>query len=118
MKTFKTLCGNEKYLKLVQMNGVDGLAKDVKPRGILKAIVEGADDVTGRKTYYLCMKVEDGLKIYATQVDREVYNLRDFWLDVVSDTHTEPEEPLYIRCTEDVSRKSGQKYFKILIEDF
>lgn len=118
MKNFKILCGNEKFVRLVQMNGVDGLAKDEKPSGILKAIVTATDTETGRDTFYLCMSIENSLKVYATQVEREVYNIRDFWIDVAPDVHTEPEEPIRIRCTEGTSRKSGQKYFKIMIEDF
>lgn len=118
MKIFKTLCGNSKWTMIVRMNGVTGLAKDDKPTGELKSIVEGEDKETGVKSYYLVMVTEAGTRIYATQVEREVYNLMDFWKDVVGSYDGEPETPIMIRCSEELSRISGKKFFKIAIESF
>lgn len=112
MKNFEIVCGNEKYVKLVQINGTTALAKEAKPTGELKAIVKGLDTDTGKETFYLCMEVEtDGkrsLGIYATQVKREI--------DKIKDIFTDSEDPLIISCTEGISRKTNQKFFKIVVE--
>lgn len=112
MKNFETVCGNEKYAKLVQINGTTGLAKDMKPTGELKAIVKGIDTETKKETFYLCIEEEtEGkhtLGIYATQVKREIEKIEDIFFD--------SEEPLIISCTEGISRKTNQKFFKIVVE--
>lgn len=113
MKNFEIICGNEKYVKLVQINGTTALAKEAKPTGELKAIVKGSDTDTGKETFYLCMEVEQPggkrtLGIYATQVRREIDKVKDLFID--------SEDPLIITCTEGVSRKTNQKFLKIMVE--
>lgn len=112
MKNFEIVCGNEKYVKLVQINGTTALAKDAKPSGELKAIVKGVDSETGKITFYLCIETEtDGkrmLGIYATQVEREISKIEDIFADA--------ENPVIISCTEGISRKTNQKFFKIVVE--
>ena len=113
MKNFEIICGNEKYVKLVQINGTTALAREAKPTGELKAIVKGTDTDTGNETFYLCMELEqpDGkrtLGIYATQVRREIDKVKDLFID--------SEDPLIITCTEGVSRKTNHKFFKIMVE--
>lgn len=104
MKNFEIVCGETKLATLVQINGTTALAKDAKPVGHLVGIVKGVDDTDGRVTYYLCMETETGFGIYATGVEREVEKIKT----IFSDT-------LEIECTEGISRKSGQKFFKIVV---
>ena len=109
MKNFELVCGNEKCVKLVKINGTTALAKDAKPSGQLLGIVKGTDEETGKETYYLCMMTEDGFGIYATGVQREI--------DKIAELFT-PDEDLYIQCTTGISRKSNQTFFKIMVTMF
>ena len=104
MKNYEIVCGDTKLTTLVQINGTTALAKDAKPYGHLVGIVKGTDDAGGKTTYYLCMETETGFGIYATGVEREVEKIKT----IFSDT-------LQIECTEGISRKSGQKFFKIVV---
>lgn len=116
MKEFEIVCGNQKLTKLVQINGTTGLAKDIKPRGALHGIVQGFDSESGVLTYYLVMDTMDGLGIYATQVKREVDKIKDLWVDADKNEDGNPVTPIIISCTEGISRKSGKKFFKIMVE--
>lgn len=104
MKNFEIVCGENKLATLVQINGTTALAKDAKPAGHLLGIVKGTDDTDGKVTYYLCMDTESGFGIYATSVEREIEKIKT----IFSDT-------LEIECTEGISRKTGQKFFKIVV---
>lgn len=104
MKNFEIVCGESKLVTLVQINGTTALAKDAKPAGRLVGIVKGIDDEDGKVTYYLCMETENGFGIYATGVEREIKKIKE----IFSDT-------LEVECTDGISRKSGQKFFKIVI---
>lgn len=104
MKNFEIVCGNEKMVTLVQINGTTALARDAKPHGKLLGIVKGIDTDTTKVTYYLCMETKNGFGIYATQVEREIEKIKP----IFSDT-------LEIECAEGISRKSGQKFFKIVV---
>lgn len=106
MKNFELVCGNEKCVKLVKINGTSALAKDAKPSGQLLGIVKGTDDETGKVTYYLCMMTEEGFGIYATGVEREIEKIADLFTD---------GEDLHIQCTTGISRKSNQTFFKIMV---
>lgn len=109
MKTYKTLVGSDKLSKMVKYNGAIGLAQELKPTGTLDGIVMSEDDETGKVTYYLVIKDASGVSYtYATGVKREVERLEE----VVGDFEG---EALTISCTTMVSRKTGQKFFKILI---
>lgn len=109
-KTFKVIAGNDKFEKIVKINGCTGLAKDCKPSGRLVAVVEGTEVETGKKTWYLCILTDCGLGIYATQVEREINKI----VDVLADC----EDHVDIACTEGISRKTNQKFFKINVTDF
>ena len=50
MKNFELICGNEKCVKLVKINGTTALAKDAKPSVQLLGIVKGTDDEAVAKT--------------------------------------------------------------------
>lgn len=104
MKNFEIVCGENKLVTLVQINGTTALAKDAKPSGHLVGIVKGTDDEDSKVSYYLCMETETGFGIYATSVEREIKKIET----IFSDT-------LEIECTEGISRKSGQKFFKIVV---
>lgn len=104
MKNFEIVCGENRLTTLVQINGTTALAKDAKPSGHLVGIVKGTDDVDNRVTYYLCMETDGGFGVYATGVEREIKKIET----IFSDT-------LEIECTEGISRKSGQKFFKIVV---
>lgn len=110
MKKFELVAGNEKMVKLVQINGTTALAKDAKPRGKLGGIVKGTDDTDGKVTYYLCMVTEEGFGIYATGVEREINKITDLLND-----YTVENGCIEIECTEGISRKTGQKFFKIVV---
>lgn len=103
MKNFEIVCGESKLTTLVQINGTTALAKDAKPFGHLLGIVKGTDE-DGKVTYYLCMETETGFGIYATGVEREVDKIKSIF-----------SETLEIECTEGISRKTGQKFFKIVV---
>ena len=113
MKKFELVSGDEKWVKLVEINGTTALAKDAKPSGKLLGIVVGTDDVTGKATYYLCMETETGFGIYATGVEREIDKIADLLTDAVADGHD-----FIIKCTTGISRNSGQTFFKIMVRSF
>lgn len=104
MKNFEIVCGESKLTTLVQINGTTALAKDAKPFGHLLGIVKGTDSEDGKVTYYLCMETETGFGIYATGVEREVEKIKTIFSETVE-----------IECTEGISRKTGQKFFKIVV---
>lgn len=104
MKNFEIICGESKLTTLVEINGTTALAKDAKPFGHLLGIVKGTSDEDGKVTYYLCMETETGFGIYATGVEREVEKIKNIF-----------SETLEIECTEGISRKTGQKFFKIVV---
>ena len=110
MKNFKLVSGDEKCVKLVKINGTTALAKDAKPSGKLLGIVKGTDDETGKETYYLCMKTDEGIGIYATGVKREIDKIVDLFVDAEADG-----EDFIIQCTTGISRKSNQTFFKIMV---
>lgn len=113
MKKFELVSGDEKCVKLVQINGTTALAKDAKPSGKLLGIVVGTDDVTGKITYYLCMETGTGFGIYATGVAREIKKIADLLTDAIADGHD-----FIIECTTGISRNSGQTFFKIMVRSF
>ena len=113
MKNFKLVSGDEKCVQLVKINGASALAKDAKPYGKLLGIVVGADDVTGKITYYLCMETQEGFGIYATGVQREIEKIADLLTDSIADGHD-----FIIECTTGISRKSNQTFFKIMVRSF
>lgn len=104
MRNYLTIAGEEKFARLVAVNGTTALARDAKPSGKLMAVVKGTDDETGKITYYLVIKNDTTFGIYATQVEREIEKI----VPLFSDT-------MEIECTEGVSRKSNQKFFKIVV---
>lgn len=113
MKNFKLVSGDEKCVQLVKINGASALAKDAKPYGKLLGIVVGADDVTGKITYYLCMETTEGFGIYATGVQREIDKIADLMSDSIADG-----KDFIIQCTTGISRKSNQPFFKIIVVKF
>ena len=113
MKNFKLVSGDEKCVQLVKINGASALAKDAKPYGKLLGIVVGADDVTGKITYYLCMETTEGFGIYAPGVEGEIDKIADLLNDAVADGHD-----FIIECTTGISRNSGQPFFIILVSSF
>lgn len=113
MKKFELVSGDEKCVKLVQINGTTALAKDAKPNGKLLGIVVGTDDLTRKITYYLCMETETGFGIYATGVAREIDKIADLLTDAVANGHD-----FIIECTTAISRNSGQTFFKIMVRSF
>lgn len=113
MKNFKLVSGDEKCVKLVEINGTTALAKDAKPSGKLLGIVVGTDDATGKTTFYLCMETEEGFGIYATGVQREIEKIADLLTDAIADGHD-----FIIECTTGISRNSGQTFFKIMVRNF
>lgn len=110
MKNFGLVAGKESCVKLVKINGTTALAKDAKPYGKLLGIVKGTDDETGKETYYLCMKTDEGIGIYATGVKREIDKIVDLFDDADADG-----EDFIIQCTTGISRKSNQTFFKIMV---
>ena len=110
MKNFELVAGKESCVKLVKINGATALAKDAKPYGKLLGIVKGTDDETGKETYYLCMKTDEGIGIYATCVKREIDKIVDLFVDADADG-----EDFIIQCTTGISRKSNQTFFKIMV---
>lgn len=110
MKNFELIAGKESCVKLVKINGTTALAKDAKPYGKLLGIVKGTDSETGKETYYLCMKTDEGIGIYATGVKREIDKIVDLFVDAEADG-----EDFIIQCTTGVSRKSNQTFFKIMV---
>lgn len=110
MKNFELIAGKESCVKLVKINGTTALAKDARPYGKLLGIVKGTDDETGKETYYLCMKTDEGIGIYATGVKREIDKIVDLFVDAEADG-----EDFIIQCTTGVSRKSNQIFFKIMV---
>ena len=110
MKNFELIAGKDSCVKLVKINGTTALAKDAKPNGKLLGIVKGTDDATGKETYYLCMKTDEGIGIYATGVKREIDKIVDLFVDADADG-----EDFIIQCTTGVSRKSNQTFFKIMV---
>lgn len=110
MKNFELVAGKESCVKLVKINGTTALAKDAKPYGKLLGIVKGTDDETGKETYYLCMKTDEGIGIYATGVKREIDKIVDLFGDAEADG-----EDFIIQCTTGISRKSNQTFFKIVV---
>lgn len=110
MKNFELVAGKESCVKLVKINGTTALAKDAKPYGKLLGIVKGTDDETGKETYYLCMKTDEGIGIYATGVKREIDKIVDLFVDADADG-----EDFNIQCTTGISRKSNQTFFKIMV---
>lgn len=108
MKNFELVAGKESCVKLVKINGTTALAKDAKPYGKLLGIVKGTDDETGKETYYLCMKTDEGIGIYATGVKREIDKIVDLFVDADG-------EDFIIQCTTGISRKSNQTFFKIMV---
>lgn len=110
MKNFELVAGKESCVKLVKINGTTALAKDAKPYGKLLGIVKGSDDETGKETYYLCMKTDEGIGIYATGVKREIDKIVDLFVE--SEVNG---EDFIIQCTTGISRKSNQTFFKIMV---
>lgn len=110
MKNFERIAGKESCVKLVEINGTTALAKDAKPYGKLLGIVKGTDVETGKETYYLCMKTDEGIGIYATGVKREIDKIVDLFVDAEADG-----EDFIIQCTTGISRKSNQTFFKIMV---
>lgn len=110
MKNFELIAGKESCVKLVKINGTTALAKDAKPYGTLLGIVKGTDNETGKETYYLCMKTDEGIGIYATGVKREIDKIVDLFVEAVTDG-----EDFIIQCTTGVSRKTNQTFFKIMV---
>lgn len=110
MKNFELVAGKDSCVKLVQINGTTALAKDAKPYGKLLGIVKGTDAETGKETYYLCMKTDEGIGIYATGVKREIDKIVDLFVDADADG-----EDFIIQCTTGISRKSNQTFFKIMV---
>lgn len=108
MKNFELVAGKESCVNLVKINGATALAKDAKPYGKLLGIVKGTDDETGKETYYLCMKTDEGIGIYATGVKREIDKIVDLFVDVDG-------EDFIIQCTTGISRKTNQTFFKIMV---
>lgn len=110
MKNFELVAGKDSCVKLVKINGTTALAKDAKPYGKLLGIVKGTEDETGKETYYLCMKTDEGIGIYATGVKREIDKIVDLFVDAEADG-----EDFIIQCTTGMSRKSNQTFFKIMV---
>lgn len=110
MKNFELIAGKESCVKLVKINGTTALAKDAKPYGKLLGIVKGTEEETGKETYYLCMKTDEGIGIYATGVKREIDKIVDLFVDAEADG-----EDFIIQCTTGISRKSNQTFFKIMV---
>lgn len=110
MKNFKLVAGKESCVKLLKINGTTALAKDAKPYGKLLGIAKGSDDETGKETYYLCMKTDEGIGIYATGVKREIDKIVDLFVDAEANG-----EDFIIQCTTVISRKSNQTIFKIRV---
>ena len=110
MKNFELVAGKDACVKLVKINGTTALAKDVKPYGKLLGIVKGTDDETGKETYYLCMKTDEGIGIYATGVKREIDKIVDLFVDADA-----KGEDFIIQCTTGISRNSNQTFFKIMV---
>ena len=113
MKNFKLVAGDEKCVKLVQINGTTALAKDAKPKGQLLGIVVGTDTETFKETYYLCIMTEEGFGIYATGVKREIDKIADLLTDAMADGND-----FVIECTTGISRTSNQTFFKIMVTMF
>ena len=113
MKNFELVAGKESCVKLVKINGTTALAKDAKPYGKLLGIVKGTDDETGKETYYLCMKTDEGIGIYATGVKREIDKIADLLTDAVASG-----TDFVIQCATGISRNSGQTFFKIMVLAF
>lgn len=110
MKNFELIAGKDSCVKLVKINGTTALAKDAKPYGKLLGIVKGTDDETGKETYYLCMKTDEGIGIYATGVKREIDKIVDLFVDAEADG-----EDFIIQCTTGISRNTGMTFFKIMV---
>lgn len=110
MKNFELVAGKDSCVKLVKINGTTALAKDAKPYGKLLGIVKGTEDETGKETYYLCMKTDEGIGIYATGVKREIDKIVDLFVDADGNG-----EDFIIQCTTGISRKSNQTFFKIMV---
>lgn len=110
MKNFELVAGKDSCVKLVKINGTTALAKDAKPYGKLLGIVKGTEDETGKETYYLCVKTDEGIGIYATGVKREIDKIVDLFVDAEADG-----EDFIIQCTTGISRKSNQTFFKIMV---
>lgn len=110
MKNFELVAGKDSCVKLVKINGTTALAKDAKPYGKLLGIVKGTEDETGKETYYLCIKTDEGIGIYATGVKREIDKIVDLFVDAEADG-----EDFIIQCTTGMSRKSNQTFFKIMV---
>lgn len=110
MKNFELVAGKDACVKLVKINGTTALAKDAKPYGKLLGIVKGTEDETGKETYYLCMKTDEGIGIYATAVKREIDKIVDLFVDAEAGG-----EDFIIQCTTGISRKSNQTFFKIMV---
>lgn len=110
MKNFELVAGKDSCLNLVKKNGTTALAKDAKPYGKLLGIVKGTDDETGKETYYLCMKTDEGIGVYATCVKREIDKIVDLFVDADADG-----EDFIIQCTTGISRKSNLTFFKIMV---
>ena len=110
MKNFELVAGKESCVKLVKINGTTALAKDAKPYGKLLGIVKAIDDETGKETYYLCMKTDEGIGIYATGVKREIDKIADLFVEADANG-----EDFIIQCTTGISRKSNQTFFKIMV---
>ena len=110
MKNFELIAGKESCVKLVKINGTTALAKDAKPYGKLLGIVKGTEEETGKETYYLCMKTDEGIGIYATGVKREIDKIVDLFIEAEADG-----KDFIIQCTTGISRKSNQTFFKIMV---
>lgn len=108
MKEFTTLLGSKTLRTFVKYNGAVGLAQELKPSGELKGIVQATDSENEKTTYYLVIENDDGVLAYATGVKREIDNMLEISKDFGG-------TPIQISCTMQASRKTGNKFFKVLV---